>query len=95
MIRRKLLGPIAWGWMPLLSLALAISFGGYCQGQVKMKDAPAKAPASKATAESRSVQVGERFPNFELKDQNGKLSGLRKILDKGPVVLVVYRSADW
>jgi len=52
MIRRKLLGPIAWGWMPLLSLALAISFGGYCQGQVKMKDAPAKAPASKATAES-------------------------------------------
>ena len=92
MVRSKSLIPFAW--LPLLSLALAVSLGGYCQGQVTTKEAPAKA-ASKATAESRSVQVGERFPNIELKDQDGKPFALKKALANGPVVLVVYRSADW
>lgn len=94
MVRRKLLVPLAWGWMPFLSLALAVSLTGYCQGQLTMEKTPAKA-AGQATAESRSVQVGETFPNFELKDQDGKLFGLKKSLADGPVVLVVYRSADW
>lgn len=93
MFGRKSLVPLAW--LPLLGLALAVSLGGYCQGQVTTKDAPAKAAASKATAESRSVQVGERFPNVQLKDQDGESFSLSKTLKNGPVVLVVYRSADW
>ena len=93
MFGRKSLVPLAW--LPLLGLALAVSLGGDCQGQVTTKDAPAKAAASKATAESRSVQVGERFPNVQLKDQDGESFSLSKTLKNGPVVLVVYRSADW
>ena len=93
MFRRKSLVPLAW--LPCLGLALAVSLGGYCQGQVTTKEAPAKATQAKVTAESRSIQVGERFPNFELKDQEGKAFALKDSLAKGPVVLVVYRSADW
>jgi len=93
MVRRKSLIPLAW--LPLFSLALAVSLMGHCQGQVTTKEAPAKVAAKKVTAESRSVQVGERFPNIELKDQDGKSFAMKTALAKGPVVLVVYRSADW
>jgi len=81
--------------MPFLSLALAVSLTGFCHGQATLEKAPAKTPAAQATIESRSIQVGEVFPNFELKDQDGKLFGLKKSLSDGPVVLVIYRSADW
>ena len=93
MVRRKSFVPLCW--LPLLSLTFIVSLAGYSHGQVTTKEAPAKAAESKATAESRSVQVGERFPNIELKDQAGEAFGLKKTLAKGPVVLVVYRSADW
>ncbi len=93
MVRRKSLLSLAW--LPLFGLALAVSLAGYCHGQVTMKDAPAKTADSKVTVQSRSIQVGAVFPNFELKDQDGKLFGLKKALTDGPVVLVVYRSADW
>jgi len=98
MFGRKLSHPLAGGWLSFCSIALAVSLAGYCQGQVTMKDAAAKAVEAvtgKATAESRSVQVGERFPNVKLKDQDGKSFALKETLAKGPVVLVVYRSADW
>lgn len=94
MVRRKLLVPLVWGWMPFLSLALVVSLTG-CQGQLTLEEVPVKALAGQATAESRSVQVGEVFPNIELKDQDGKPFGMKKTLADGPVVLVVYRSADW
>lgn len=93
MVRRKSLLPLSW--LPLLGFALAVSLGGYCHGQATMKEAPAKTADSKVTAESRSIQVGEVFPNFDLKDQNGKSFGLKKSLSDGAIVLVVYRSADW
>ena len=98
MFRRKSLVPLSW--LPLLGLALVISLGG-CQGQVTMEGAAdvagevADKVVAKVTAESRSVQIGERFPNIDLKDQDGKPFALKETLAKGPVVLVVYRSADW
>jgi len=90
----------------LLGLAFVLSLGG-CQGQVTMEDAKGAAGAAakvageiadkvaEVTAESKSVQVGERFPSLDLKDQDGKSFTLKQALAKGPVVLVVYRSADW
>ena len=108
MLGRKLSLPLAWSWLSFCSLALAVSLAGYCQGQVTAEKTPAKAgSAAKAaagsadkakaamSAEARSVQVGERFPNVKLKDQDGKSFALKETLAKGPVVLVVYRSADW
>jgi peroxiredoxin len=40
-------------------------------------------------------QVGERVPDFTLKDQNGKPWTLQSIMGPKGVVLVFCRSADW
>ena len=40
-------------------------------------------------------QVGERVPDFSLKDQNGKLWTLQSIMGPKGAMLVFVRSADW
>ena len=95
MVRHKLLAPLAWGWMPFCSLTLVISMMGHCHGQVTLEKAPADKAKAAVSVESKGVAVGKAFPDFELKDQDGSSFSLSKALKQGPVVLVVYRSADW
>ena len=40
-------------------------------------------------------QVGERVPDFSLKDQNGKVWTLQSIMGRKGAMLVFIRSADW
>ena len=40
-------------------------------------------------------QVGQRVPDFNLNDQNGKSWTLDSILGPNGAMLVFYRSADW
>lgn len=40
-------------------------------------------------------QVGDRVPDFSLKDQNGKLWTLQSLMGPKGVMLVFIRSADW
>jgi hypothetical protein len=40
-------------------------------------------------------QVGDRVPDFNLKDQNGKEWNLRSIMGPKGAMLVFLRSADW
>jgi hypothetical protein len=40
-------------------------------------------------------QVGDRVPDFSLKDQNGKAWTLRSIMGAKGAMLVFVRSADW
>jgi len=40
-------------------------------------------------------QVGQRVPDFTLKDQNGKTWTLQSIMGPKGAMLVFYRSADW
>lgn len=40
-------------------------------------------------------QVGERIPDFGLKDQNGKIWTRQSILGSKGAMLVFFRSADW
>jgi peroxiredoxin len=39
--------------------------------------------------------VGQRVPDFNLKDQNGKRWTLQAILGAKGAMLVFFRSADW
>ena len=39
--------------------------------------------------------VGEKAPDFRLKDQYGQIRSLEGILESGSAALVFYRSADW
>jgi hypothetical protein len=40
-------------------------------------------------------QVGDRVPDFSLKDQNGRTQTLQSIMGRRGVMLVFLRSADW
>jgi len=40
-------------------------------------------------------QVGERVPDFNLKDQNGNSWTLQSIMGSKGAMLVFFRSADW
>jgi len=55
-----------------------------------MAQSPAKIDVSKL-----GPQVGERVPDFSLKDQNGKTFTLQSIMGPKGAMLVFYRSADW
>jgi cytochrome oxidase Cu insertion factor (SCO1/SenC/PrrC family) len=40
-------------------------------------------------------QVGDRVPDFNLKDQNGKTQTLESIMGPKGAMLVFFRSANW
>ena len=48
-----------------------------------------------AAQEQSGLKVGESAPKFTLKDQEGSDRSLNELLEKEPVALVFYRSADW
>ena len=66
----------------------AIAFGLFVGAGV----APA---ADLAPAEKTGIKVGEKAPEFKLKDQAGEDRTLSALLKDGPVALVFYRSASW
>ena len=69
-----------------LAAALLALVGGEVCAQATSKHAPAGQPG---------LKVGERAPDFTLRDQAGKERPLAEFLGKGKVALVFYRSADW
>ena len=58
-------------------------------------DAVAKVEAVADGSAGGSIKVGDKFPALNLKDQAGKAFDLAATLKKGPVALVIFRSADW
>lgn len=60
----------------------------------------ARTPAAQSRRQPIDVsklgpQVGERVPDFNLKDQNGKSWTLESIMGPKGAMLVFQRSADW
>lgn len=56
----------------------------------------ATAAGDPAPEEMTGLKVGEKVPDFTLKDQNGKEHSLESLLaKKGTTVLVFFRSALW
>lgn len=53
------------------------------------------APRQKIHLSKLGPQVGERVPDFSLKDQNGKVWTLESIMGPKGAMLVFIRSADW
>jgi len=52
-------------------------------------------PRQKIDVSKLGPQVGERVPDFSLKDQNGKVWTLKSIMGPKGAMLVFVRSADW
>ena len=52
-------------------------------------------PREKIDVSKLGPQVGERVPDFSLKDQAGKVWTLQSIMGPKGAMLVFLRSADW
>ena len=52
-------------------------------------------PRQKIEVSKLGPQVGERVPDFSLRDQAGKTWTLQSIMGPKGAMLVFYRSADW
>lgn len=52
-------------------------------------------PPEKIDVSKLGPQVGERVPDFSLKDQDGRKRNLRSIMEPKGAMLVFVRSADW
>jgi peroxiredoxin len=52
-------------------------------------------PASRIDLSKLGPQVGERVPEFSLRDQKGNIQTLQTILGPRGAMLVFVRSADW
>ena len=72
----------------LLGFALSIAVG--CGTSAEQKVEVKKAPEEKT-----GTKVGEKAPDFNLKDQSGDERELKALLMDGPVALVFFRSASW
>jgi len=51
--------------------------------------------ADPAQKEKTGLNVGEKAPEFMLKDQTGEERSLTALLKDGNVAIVFYRSASW
>jgi cytochrome oxidase Cu insertion factor (SCO1/SenC/PrrC family) len=52
--------------------------------------------AAEPAPESKTgLKVGEKAPEFKLKDQAGQEQSLTELLKTKPVAIVFYRSASW
>jgi cytochrome oxidase Cu insertion factor (SCO1/SenC/PrrC family) len=52
-------------------------------------------PRARVDVSKLGPQVGERVPDFNLKDQNGRSWTLQSIMGPKGAMLVFFRSADW
>ena len=52
-------------------------------------------PRMKIDVSKLGPQVGQRVPDFSLKDQTGKVQTLQSIMGPKGAMLVFFRSADW
>lgn len=57
--------------------------------------APDAHAAKPAGEEKTGIKVGEKAPDFKLKNQDGEEVALADLIKKGNVALVFTRSAEW
>jgi hypothetical protein len=74
---------------PVLAVAMASSL--LCQTPGREY----KPPRQKIDVSKLGPQVGERVPDFSLKDQDGKVWTLQSIMGPKGAMLVFIRWADW
>jgi len=81
-----LVGPVSRRPSPFASAALICAF---LPGSVFAQT------AQKIDVSKLGPKVGERVPDFNLKDQTGKAWTLQSIMGAKGAMLVFFRSADW
>jgi hypothetical protein len=76
----------------LYPAAIAVALGATAVSGVLLQAQAIRQPVD---VSKLGPQVGQRAPDFNLKDQNGKAWTRRSIMGPKGAMLVFFRSADW
>jgi hypothetical protein len=74
-----------------LAVLLAVTWADPAAGG----QVPAQPARQKIDVSKLGPQVGERVPDFSLRDQTGRVRNLQSIMGPRGAMLVFLRSADW
>lgn len=77
-------------WLPIVVASLAVAGSPAVQARQTASPARTRIDVSKL-----GPQVGERVPDFSLKDQTGQTRTPQSIMGPKGAMLVFIRSADW
>ena len=75
-------------------LSITLFLGGVGAPLSAVRQA-APQPRTKIDVSKLGPQVGDRSPDFSLKDQSGNTQTLQSIMGRNGAMLVFIRSADW
>jgi hypothetical protein len=73
-----------------LGLFLSILWGGSADGGQTPQPGRQQVDVSKL-----GPQVGQQVPDFNLRDQTGRMRNLQSVMGPRGAMLVFFRSADW
>jgi hypothetical protein len=79
-------------FLGVMSLALMMIGLGPVRGESGQAAQPGR---QKVDVSKLGPQVGERVPDFTLKDQTGRDHNLQSIMGPRGAMIVFFRSADW
>lgn len=79
---------------PIISLLALVPLAGLAAAALDARQASPSA-RTKVDLTQLGPKIGERVPDFSLKDQNGRLWTRQSILGPKGAMLVFVRSADW
>jgi hypothetical protein len=85
---------VYWRWPGILMLSVALGPAGAAERQAPAGQA-ARPPAARVNVDVLGPKVGERLPDFGLRDQHGNEQSLKSLIGPKGAIVVFFRSADW
>jgi hypothetical protein len=76
----------------LAALAVLLAVLGVCRVDAQQIPQPAR---QKIEVAKLGPQVGQQVPDFNLRDQTGRMRNLQSVIGSRGAMLVFFRSADW
>lgn len=76
----------------LATVAVLLAVLGVCRADAGQAPQPAR---QKIDVGKLGPQVGQQVPDFNLRDQAGRMRNLQSVMGPRGAMLVFFRSADW
>ena len=76
----------------LATVAVLLAVLGVCRADAGQPPQPAR---QKIDVGKLGPQVGQQVPDFNLRDQAGRMRNLQSVMGPRGAMLVFFRSADW
>ncbi len=84
---------VYWRWPAIWMLSIALGPAAVAERQAPAGQAAR--PPARLNVDVLGPKVGERLPDFTLRDQHGNEQSLKSLVGPKGAIVVFFRSADW